>query len=323
MSKTLSIGVDVGNYDTKSSSTTTPSGFSVYSKLPFAVDEYLYYDGFYYIPEQSRFNYKRDKTIDKNCFILTLMAIAKEIIVYATKKNNENGIQAEIDTISSINLGVGLPPTHCATLSEKLEQYYRDNFGNGISFQYNEFHFTLKLKSCKAFPQDFAAIISYRFKSDTAVVNRYSSYYAIDIGGYTVDVIPFKDHKVVIKECASRELGVLRLYDKIIPKVEVETGITLTYDMIAMVLRNEPTILDQSVIDLILSCAEEWINEIVNSLRQAGVQFEIYPVVFIGGGSMLFKKQIKQNKAIKQCDFIPGARANAEGYKKLIAQLTR
>lgn len=51
MSK-INIGLDVGNFDTKTSERTkTASGFSSYSKKPFAIDECLKVNDIFYVPE--------------------------------------------------------------------------------------------------------------------------------------------------------------------------------------------------------------------------------------------------------------------------------
>ena len=75
MSKSINIGVDVGNFDTKSQNTVTPSGFVEYSDVPFGVKEYLELDGKFYAQTPKRFTYVKNKATNENMYILTLMRI--------------------------------------------------------------------------------------------------------------------------------------------------------------------------------------------------------------------------------------------------------
>ena len=46
----INLGLDLGNYYTKTSHTSVSSGFSSYGRLPFGADEYLMFGNNYYIP---------------------------------------------------------------------------------------------------------------------------------------------------------------------------------------------------------------------------------------------------------------------------------
>lgn len=317
----INIGIDVGNSDTKSSRTSTPSGFTSFSKLPFGADESLFLNGLYYIPSKERFAYVKDKTKNDNCFILSLFAIAKEIIAQKKEKcHSDQELQSAIDAIKIVNLGVGLPPSHCAILSDALEKYYVNHFAGGVDFTYNGYKFRLSLGVCKVFPQDVAAIATYRVKDkdkERTIIGTYKKYCAIDIGGYTVDIVPV-DGQPNPATSSSKELGVIRMYENIITKVEKEYGTVLSSTDIESVLKKEPTILTDEK-DMIFKMSCDWLNNIINIVKQAGVEFSTTPVIFVGGGSLLFKSFIKANKILKKYDFIPGANANAEGFRKLIA----
>lgn len=331
--KSITIGLDVGNHDTKTQSTSTPSGFSKCSKPPFSSKECLTFNGFYYTPDDlSRFPYTQDKTMSENCFILSLFGIAKEIIHFVTKnysrkdKNNpskpsKQSIQQEIDNIDTVHLGVGLPPTHCATLSEKTVKYYKENFGDGVQFQYEDYIFHLQLGECKVFAQDFAAIVSYKLKhkeDPECIVRKYKSYCAIDIGGWTADVIPFVNSKPSIKNCESKPLGILKFYESAIADIEQETGIRLISSSIEDVLRGNETILSDEIKEIIEQKASEWLDKTIQLLAQFGVDFNNYPIVFIGGGCLLLKKYIDNCSALKKYDIISDIHANADGYTRLL-----
>lgn len=327
--KILTIGVDIGNYDTKTQRTSTPSGFTKNSMIPFSADECLFYNGYYYIADSlSRFPYAKDKTENENCFILSLFGIAKEILLTA-KKDLENPtneeIQEKINAITAINLGVGLPPTHCATLSKKLINYYREYFSDKVEFTYNNFNFSITLGACEVFAQDFSAVAAYKLKTkkENSIVKTFPTYYAIDIGGWTADIVSIVDGCPSIKGCDSPPLGVLCLYDNIISEIENSTGLRLSPKVIEDILLGRPTVHSSDIIETVEARSASWFELILQKLQQFGADFSSYPVVFIGGGCLLFKKNIEMSQTIKKYEIITDVHANAVGYEKLLKMSLR
>lgn len=345
MTGILNIGLDIGNSDVKTSLSTTPSGYSEYKRIPYGANEALIFNGINYVPDIERFPYARDKTVDEKCFILSLFGIAKEIVTLLSKKcDSAEEVQKKINNISHINLGVGLPPAHISNLRESLESYYKENFGEGISFSYmtedvrkkksndllmygGTYSFNLALNFVGVYPQDLAAALiapSLQKKRDdeTYFTNRYSvsGYYAIDIGGFTVDVVPIINKRPRVSECVSLEYGVLRLCGEIEKIINREYDINLSDAQIQNVLMNEQTALPSQVIETIEDVAADWVTKIINQIRRGGLEFNATPVIFLGGGSVLLKNQIESNKMIKQCEhtFITTVNANACGFKAFV-----
>lgn len=314
----VNIGLDVGNYDTKTSYTSTPSGFVAYRKLPYGVEDYIHYNGLFYIPDKNRFPYAYDKTKDDNCFILSLTGIGKELVEIVKNRNCPEGIQAELAKINIINLGVGLPPIHYSQLADKTLEYYKSHFGENIYFRYQEYDINLKLGLLRVYPQDYAAVCTYRPKKEESIVKKYKSYYGIDIGGYTLDIVFVVDGVPNMRQCDSKPLGILTMYEEITRDVQLEYGIRVPHEIIESVLRKEETILEDDVIEMINQKADEFFERIINELRQFGLEFMSYPVIFVGGGALLFRTRIKECGVFKCYEFIPGTNSNAKGYKKLI-----
>lgn len=329
--KAYNVGIDVGNSDTKSSTQglSIPTGFMEFATLPYGADDYVMYKGKYYIPDETRFPYVEDKTKDDKCFILSIFAMAQDMVKTVSKRasveaarmqgreQEKEQIQKELDKIRLINLGVGLPPNHYAMLNKALVKYYTDYLKNGISYEYNGYHLNFKLGLCKVFPQDYAAVVLYNADEDS-FIKKAKMYYAIDIGGYTVDVVPIIKGQPDGKRSDSFELGVLKMYAEIRRRVKRDTGATIDDETVRSVLDNEYTILDDGAQALIHSMARDWFEMIINTLRQSGIEFDAYPVVFLGGGASRFRKYIKENKIVKKYEIISGANSNAIGFKKLI-----
>lgn len=302
------IGIDVGNSDTKTMHTTTQSSYESYSKLPAMAKEYILYNGRYYIPCEER-TYVLDKTNSEFSLILTFFAIAKEILYQIGNVPKEKA-QQKIGTISVIDIGIGLPPGYLG-LKDKTLKYYHNNLSKPVSFEYNGFKFCFKLGACNIFPQGYAAVA---LNKKVTIPMKYNSYYIIDIGGITIDVVPIMNKEPIVKKCVSIEMGILNMFDGIMDKMACEDQITLNYNVIQNVLTNESTALDKEIESKIIDYAEEWTERIINTLRQRGVEYKAYPCIFMGGGSKLLRKYITKNPLVLNTEFILNPKANAIGY---------
>ncbi len=320
--KSIIIGADVGNFDSKSSLTSTPSGFINQINEPYGVEEYLKLDGRYYIPDQSRFKYIENKTLDDKCFVLTLFCIAKQLLDIG--RNNlhipEDEMQDFISSIDTIHLGAGLPPAHMPLYKDALKSYYKNHFGwDGIKFTYNGFEFDIKLGFCEVFPQDYAAIRAYEKNTDKPLFNGIQDYYAIDIGGYTVELMFVENGKAQGNKCVSFELGILKMYDNIVADLRRSFGKTYDHKILETFLSGKPTMLPDEVKERINELCFEWSNEIINKCRQSGALFDAYPVVMLGGGSLLLQRFIDRSPVISMKQYIEDPCANAAGYEYLLS----
>ena len=321
--KSFEVGVDIGNYDIKTPHTVTPSGYSVKECVPFGVDEYIKLGDKYYIPSEERFPYVKDKTQNERAFVFTLFGIAKEMFRTFDKSSikGKDKIQKEINDYGTVNLGVGLPPAHMHMLKEKTVAYYKEMFEKYPTFEYKGFSFNLKLGLIGVVPQDFAALTCVIGNGEKNIPNTFKEYYAADIGGATVDIVPIRNNAPLVEKCVSLELGVLLMYDKIQNYVEENYGISLSNTYIEDVLRNEPTIIDDDIVEAIKNIAAQWLENIIEVFSQRGISFQAMPIVFIGGGAKLFREEILNNKVIKKSEFIGNANSNALGYQKFIKKL--
>lgn len=316
------LGIDVGNYDTKSQHTTSPSGFEGPTpEKPLFANEYLEFNGKYYIPTVERFAYEKDNPRSERCLILTLFSIAKEIHRAVTKTKNDlshDDVQRLINNVKEIALGVGLPPTHYTRARiDEMNAYYKKHLGNGIHFVWNDYEYNINMKTCRVYPQGRSAVS----EPENTFRTKYPTYYVVDIGGYTVDIIKFKDGHVDGK-WDSKEEGVLIMFDDIINKVQMNYDITLENTLIEDILNEKETILADDVLSFIYENVQKHSDTIIDIVRQVGVEFKAYPVLFGGGGSLLLKDYIFKNNLINQkaTIILSDACANAKGYARLLKQ---
>lgn len=315
----MNIGVDVGNYDTKSQNTVIPSGYDgPYTAKPPIAQNYLMYDGKYYLPRSTRFAYQKDKTTSDRALLLTLMSIANEIIFTASKVDKDSKpkrpeeIQSAISTVKTVSLAVGLPPSHYTkTRVMNLIGYYEKYMKNGIEFIYNDYKFNFYMDKCNVLPQGGAGAMLVN------KITKYPSYYIIDIGGYTVDTIFYVDYTTAEK-WSSKEKGILTLIEEIIDRVTMEHDVTLDARLIEAVLKGENTIIPDAAKKTIYEMTKSYCDSIINILKESGIEFKAYPCLFMGGGSMLLKEFILNNPLINKdgIHFVNDNKANAIGYYK-------
>lgn len=325
MKKLKNIGVDVGNFDTKTQNTSFPSGFDIVTAVPYGINEYLDYDGKKYVPSDERFPYVRNKTENENCFILTLMAISKELIYCAAqavedkkKRGIKRTIQEELNELEVVNLGIGLPPTHMSGLSEKLINYYRNRFKDEISYEYSGYSFRYAVEKIRCYPQDMAALVTYKPKDKQNSAISYNMYCGIDIGGWTLDVVTIRNKKVVPSLSNSLEFGILSLYKEIEREFDNQFSYRPSLHQIESYLRGGKVLFTQKQKEFIDNYVQVWYDKMINTLTQTGINLMATPIVFIGGGSLLFEKYIMADDRFALKEFIYNPRANAQAYATII-----
>ena len=306
-------GIDVGNYDIKSSHTATPSGYIESKLLPPSTDEYLFYNGTYYIPTEERHPYHYDKTVDERCLIYTLFGLSKEIL-FRVKEGCD--IQTSIDKVHHITLAAGLPPAHFATLVDKTKNYYKEMFGDKIEFIYSGYNYSLILDDVYIYPQDYTAVMMNKKAFSVIEQNKKGVVYAIDIGGMTVDYVTISKGKVGMGDADSIEKGMNKMYDTIIQKVRMTMGHTILTTNIEQVLSNSYSILPDEAKKLIYESANAWAETIVASLKAKGMDLWSNPAIFLGGGTLLLKDFLKKNKELEHCVFIETPNVNARAFEK-------
>lgn len=308
-------GIDLGNYDTKTQHTTTPSSFQVDGNTKnILADEYVLYNGVYYSPTRERNNQQTDKTKDDYCLIMSLFAIGKEIIYQfraAEPGISDIELQRKISSIDTLKLGVGVPVGLLSSEAEKTKESYLNAWKNGFEFEYNNFTFDMKLEKCSVFPQDLTPII---LNEDIDVISEFDDIYVFGIGGGTVDVIPCHKKMPVTEKCFSIEKGSTVMYAEIIKKIQQEFGKTMDYTSVENVLLGQRTIVDEERKKRIKELANIFANKLVDDFIHLGLSLDDYPAVFVGGGALLMKEALMSNPHFVKVAFIEDINANAKSF---------
>ena len=301
------IAIDHGNKQIKTAHKTYVSGIiSSDTKPPFG-ENIIYYKNKYYTLSDKRLPYMRDKTENDNFLILSLFGIAYEIEALNCYSDDE---------IIDIQLAVGLPPAHFGSQYKKFETYFKNR--GTIEFEAFGKPYSICITDAVAFPQAYAAAIPILMK-----VRDLSKVTVIDIGGFTADFLQLKKGEFSLETCDSLENGVILLYNDIIKKVNGDFDILMEESDIDSIIRGENTDYPSIIVETIKNMAQKYIDQLVGKLRERMIDLRIGKSVWVGGGSILLKRFIKECDKVENCCFVDEINANVRGYEILYSSEKR
>ena len=297
--KQIVIGVDHGNRLIKSREGMYSCGYTV-TKNQVGMDMVVEYKGKYYCID-GRTKYKYDKTIDETYFILTLPAIAIRL-------------DREMVSEASIILAIGLPLSHFAQLKDRYIKYFtRAN----IDFIFNGKHYVANISEVMCFPQSISGYLyNYNEYKDIDFLN------LIDVGQMTLDVVKIYNGKPLIESAVSLSCAMNKLVKSIQDNVRKVTGIELSELQIESTLQGKKSIyFKDEIIDLIETTKTDYINEMLDEMRENGFDLQATVNLFIGGGGSIVVDTLdkqKDNNRIGYYDLLPQSqKANVLGYELL------
>src|SRR5699024_12810365 len=115
MIKKLTIPVDHGNRNMKTTHFLFTTGLSSTDRKPAGREDFLQTDGKFYVLSDKRIPYQRDKTQDERFSILTRFAIAKEL---------ERTGEVTVEDVMQVSMPIGVRPEHYAELAELKQEYF-------------------------------------------------------------------------------------------------------------------------------------------------------------------------------------------------------
>ena len=294
------IAVDTGNKQIKTGSNRIfTSGLKESDTRPPFGDDALKYKGKYYTISEKRIPFMKDKSADDRFYILTLFAIAFEI---------EDAGCYEPGLIP-VQLLVGLPPAHYGAQYERFEQYFTRGFDE---FEFHGKKFKIFLSETICFPQAFAAAMQVYGQ-----IRAMQKVTIVDWGGLTVDFLIIRNGQADLTACDSLEHGVIILYNQIIARVNSELDILLDEADIDSILRGDATDFSGGVRRIVSDTAQMFISDLFGKLRERAIDLRSGRTVFVGGGSILLRKQIEASGKAAAPIFVDRISANAKGYEIL------
>lgn len=302
MIKTLRVAVDHGNRNMKTSHVIFTSGLNILDKKPARGEQYLQYEGKYYTLSEHRIPYQRDKTQDFRFFILTLFAIAMEL---------EDKAQIQPEDVVQIQLPIGLPPKHFSELYERYEMFFRAE-GKVLDLNFNGRLYHICIQEVRAFVQDFAAMMTMGQE-----ITNVPKAVGIDIGGFTTDYLLMRKGRPDMGYCDSLEKGMITMYNQIISNVNSEYDMLLEDADIDSIIEGKTQYYDDSVVQMAENMVQDFVTDLLNSIRERGIDTKSSYTIFIGGGAVLLKSFLEKSDRLGKYLFIEDLKANAKGYDLL------
>ena len=304
MIKKLRVAVDHGNRNMKTCHFIFTTGLTEQDKKPARGEKYLKYQGKYYTLSEKRIPYQRDKTQDsRNRFwILTLFAIAMEL---------EQKSQIQPEDVIQVELPIGLPPKHFAELCERYERYFKGD-GKVQELCFNDKVYHLCIQNVMAFPQDYAAMMTRMME-----IREIPKVVGIDIGGFTSDYLLMRSGRPDMDYCDSLEKGVITMYNDIISSINSEYDMLLEEADIDSIIKGKTQYYEEAVVQAVETMVQNFVTDLLNSIRERGIDTKSTYTVFIGGGAVLLERFLEQADRLGKHTFIRDMKANADGYDLL------
>lgn len=291
----LKLGIDNGNYNTKSSDHMLyASGFTKQENEFIVNNMSLFYNGSYYAIGDRRMSLQQEKAKEEDTFILTLPALAN-----CMKLNGVNE--------ANFSLGVGLPMDIYGAQKDAFRKYFlRSRF----AFSFEGENYAASISEVKVFPQGHAAMCKHFSK-----FRNIQSVSIADIGGYTVDCLTVQNNVPLKSSCMSLRYGTIKLFNSIRSHLQ-QQNIILSDSLIESAVQGN---VQHARADYIRSVVKEeidrYIKSLFNQLREYGLDLGL-PIAFSGGGAELLGQRLAKPEI--NLVAVLDSFANADGYKVLM-----
>lgn len=201
--------------------------------------------------------------------------------------------------VSDVTLVTGLPAEYFKAQKEDLIKSLRRTTIN-IVLNNKPYRFTIS--NCIVFPQSAGLFLlnPENFKDQDNII--------VDIGGLTIDISIFDKYTLV--NTRTYELGMLKLYDKLVQAIKSEYSVS--YDVLKAedVIKKKTIIKDNKTIDvtvLVEKVLRKHTNEILMNVANGSKEYYTHKRNFIGGGVKYLKPYLPD--ALKNDDLYTNAKA--------------
>ncbi|XBX16725.1 ParM/StbA family protein [Enterocloster clostridioformis] len=287
------IGIDHGYGNIKTASTVTKSGVTAYETEPIFSGNILEYEGGYYRIGECQKEFVSDKVSDDDYYLLTLMAIARELNVYGIRE-------------ADVHLSAGLPLTWIRRQREEFRSYLLRN--KEVSYRFNEKDYHIRFVGCSLYPQGYPAIVSRlkEFKGTNLLA---------DIGNGTMNILYINNKRAVESRCWTEKFGVNQCMIAARNAVMDNFGIKIEEATIEQVFRYGSADIGRSYLDCIVSTARQYVADIFATLRKYEYNPDLMRLYIVGGGGCLIRHFGQYDKS--RVTIVDDICATAKGYEYL------
>ena len=304
MSEPIIIGVDHGYAAMKTTHFSFHTGLVAHEHEPYTLNNVLEYGGKYYVVGSGRQPLQKDKTQTEDYYLLTLAAVAKELVY------------RNAGTAADIHLAAGLPLTSFGR-DKKAFRDYLCRGGKPVSFRYEGQDYVITISKVSLYPQGYAAALTQGSLLDEPSV------IVADIGGWTVDLMRLDNGVPNAAACRSLELGMIWCMDEAREQVRRELGVSVTDAQIERVLSGKACSLDVGVQKVIDRQGDVYTRQLLSAVMEAGFDLHTLPVVMLGGGAAVVSRRVSEEKGVSRAFALEDDKVNAEGFERILEQMPR
>lgn len=287
------IAVDHGYGNIKTASTVTPTGVTASKTEPIFSGNVLEYDSTYYRIGDSHKEFVADKALDEDYYILTLMAVARELNVFGIREAN-------------VHLAAGLPLTWIRRQREDFRAYLLRN--EEVHYRFNGKDYHIHFAGCTIYPQGYPAIVSQldSFKGINLLA---------DIGNGTMNLLYINNKKPMENKCWTEKQGVNLCMIAARNAVLDSFGVKIEDAIIEQVLRFGTADIGTDYLTCIQTAARRYVADIFATLRRYEYNPDLIRLTIVGGGGCLVKNFGEYDA--NRVTIIDDICATAKGYEYL------
>ncbi len=261
------IGVDTGYGNIKTANTVTPTGLIEYDTPPIFSGNILEYNGKYYRFGETHKEFIADKTADEDFYILTLMAVAREL-----KRSRIYN--------ADVYLAEGLPLTWVRVQRDKFRAYLMRN--KSVDFKFTDKDFHINFVGCSIYPQGYPAVIERIDELKGANM-------LADIGSGTINILYINNKKPIESKSWTEKLGVNQCAVRIENALMDNFGIKIDRSITDSFLKHGTADICAEYLERMNKIAAEYTTEIFETLYKYEYDPSLMRLWITGGGGRLIK----------------------------------
>lgn len=287
------IGVDHGYGNMKTANHIFKTGILAYDAEPLFTADMLVYEGKYYLIGEGHKEFISEKIKDEDYYLLTLVAIAKEL--------KDEGL-----TEANVVIAAGLPLTWTSGQKKDFAAYLGKN--KEVSFTYKKIDYHITIEDVRIYPQGYAAVaeVASAMKGVNIIA---------DIGNGTMNVLYMVNGRPQSGKMYTEKFGTYQCTLAIREIFMQKTNRELNDAIIDEVLCTGTAEIGPSDLKILRAAATEYVNDIFRRLREHGYDEGTMKLYITGGGGCLVKhfRKCSPDRVI----FVDDICAAAKGYEYL------
>lgn len=291
---TIAIGIDHGWSQMKVvNADVFTTGVKEITTTPALFDNVLEYEGKYYKVGGDRLEVKGNKVLDENFYLLTLAAVAKEL-EYRCKRS------------AHVLLAVGLPIGRFGAEKDDFIEYLSKN--KVVHFKFEKKEYNIVIERVSVYPQGYAAIAP-------VIRNMSQKELVVDIGSWTVDLLPIVNHSPDESRCVTTPDGIITCMRRINEQCVRQLNGEVDEYIIKQVMITGDADIDEEYLSIIRAEIKDYAKRIFRMIGEQGYNLKTIPITFVGGGAVMMKMFGDLNQ--RNIKYIEDVKSNAKGYEHL------